>query len=308
MIRKLIKQKTAYTITLPIDWIRDNNLKNSDTIDITLENNSLIINTEKKPKLESISIDLKDVESTYVRIMIENPYLKGYDVIRVNYNNLKVFYKIQEIVSNLIGVEIVDQYKTYCKIAQTAAPTKDEFETILRRVFNIIKYTNNLILDDFNSGILNNLDKIDKQTKDVRRFLLFCKRTLHKISLVSRKEESFCHLLLERLILIQHNQNYLYSKICNELGSKKINVRKSILNNLEDTFDIFDVFIEMFYKKDLSNFKLINSHWNNIYFKKSQNLFINCNYEESVIIYHTMHLSKLIFLISQPAEVLVKIT
>jgi len=307
MKRKLISQKTAYTLTLPIEWVRENNLTNADEVDLSIENNSIIISTEKKSKLESTSIDLKDTDNAYIRIMIENPYLKGFDIIQLNYLNSRQFDIIQEVVSNLIGVEIVEQRKDHCKIAQTASPTKDEFETILRRVFNIIKYTNNLIIDDIENGVLNNLNKVDKQTNDVRRFLLFCTRTLHKLNLTSRKNESFYHLLLERLILIQHNQYYLYSKIYDKIGSKRLNISEKVIPNLKLSFEMFDIFTDMFYKKDFANFKKINKYWNKLYFNKTQELFINCNFEESVIIYHTMYLSKLIFLISQPGEVLVKL-
>lgn len=307
MKRKLIPQKTAYTITLPIDWIRENNLSNSDEVNLSVENNNLIISTEKKSKLNFISIDLKDTANAYSRIMIENPYLKGFDVIQLNYLNSLQLDIIQDVVSNLIGVEIVEQSKNYCKISQTARPTKDEFKTILRRVFNIIKYTNNLIVDDLDYGIFNNFSKIDKQTKDVRRFLLFCTRTLHKLNLTSRKDESFYHLLLERLILIQHNQYYLYFKIHTKIGSKRLNINQKVIINLKLSFEMFDIFKDMFFKKDFSNFKKINIYWNELYFNKTQELFLNCNFEESVIIYHTMYLSKLIFLISQPSEVLVKL-
>jgi len=307
MKRKLISQKTAYTLTLPIEWVRENNLTNADEVDLSIENNSLIISTEKKSKFESTSIDLKDTDNAYIRIMIENPYLKGFDIIQLNYSNSQQFDVIQEVVSNLIGVEIVEQRKDHCKIAQTAIPTKDEFETILRRVFNIIKYTNNLIIEDIENGVLNNLSKVDKQTKDVRRFLLFCTRTLHKLNLTLRKDESFYHLLLERLILIQHNQYYLYSKIYDKIGSKRLNISEKVITNLKLSFEMFDIFTDMFYKKDFTNFKKINKYWNDLYFNKTQELFINCNFEESVIIYHTMYLSKLIFLISQPGEVLVKL-
>ena len=43
MKRKIIKQKSAYTITLPIEWIRDNNLTGADEIEVTNQNNDLVI-------------------------------------------------------------------------------------------------------------------------------------------------------------------------------------------------------------------------------------------------------------------------
>lgn len=211
------------------------------------------------------------------------------------------------MVSNLIGIEIIDQNPTYCRISQTAQPTKEEFKTILRRIFNIIKYTNQVIIEDLTKSDFKNLDLIEKQTKDVRRFALFCTRTLHKIFLVERKEESFLHLLLERLILIQHNQLYLYQKIIDQLKNKKSNINLKTIKYLEEAFEMFDIFTEMFYKKDFSKFKIINKFWKEIYFNKTQELFKEKTIEEKIIIYHLMYLSKQIFLIAQPGEVLVSL-
>ena len=34
MKRRIIKQQTAYTLTLPINWIKDHNIKPKDEVDI----------------------------------------------------------------------------------------------------------------------------------------------------------------------------------------------------------------------------------------------------------------------------------
>jgi len=48
MRRRLIKQKTAYTITLPIKWIRDHNLGSQDELEVVEEKSGLLIKTEKR--------------------------------------------------------------------------------------------------------------------------------------------------------------------------------------------------------------------------------------------------------------------
>ena len=71
MHRKLIKQKTAYTITLPIEWIRENNLKAG----------------------EEINIESKDIKRCWPKHkfekLIQELLIKGYKVKKLKLNEVK---------------------------------------------------------------------------------------------------------------------------------------------------------------------------------------------------------------------------
>ena len=297
MKRRIIKQKTAYTLTLPISWIRDHNLEGKDEVEVEEEHDVLVIKTQKKSKTETIAIQLEQGTAEYYRIMVENLYLKGYDVLDITYKDEKAFQIIQQIVSNLIGFEVVNQAENSCVIAETAQSSPEQFTTLLNRCFNIITFTQDTIKQDLSTTTFPHFAKIDGLTKDARRFLLFCTRAIHKISITTRREESFLHLLLERLILIQHSHFHIYKKIH---ALKNLKIREKIKDLYSKTCEMFNIFKNMFYKKDLRYFVTINNYWDEIYFHEGHNLFEGCTKEESIIIYHSLYLSKLIFLISQP--------
>ena len=304
MKRKIIKQKTAYTLTLPISWIREHNINPKDEVEIEEDTDALVIRTEKKPHIEEITLTLEKGTTDYYRIMIENHYLKGYDIINLKFSDRKTFSTIQKIISNLIGFEILDQKENSCKIGATSLPSAEQFRTLLTRCFNIIYFTQNTVKEDIDKLSFPNLLEIETNSSDSRRFLLFCTRALHKISIVSRRNESFMHLLLERLILIEHNHYYLYQKISRIRNPK---VRKEVKGIYGKAIEMFNIFKEMFYKKDLKNFAIINKYWEDIYFMEGYKLFDKCTEEESIIIYHSMYLSKLVFLISQPNLVMLEV-
>ncbi len=304
MKRRIIKQQTAYTLTLPINWIRDHNIKPKDEVDIEEESDSLIVRTKKQLKTEEVSLSLEKSTFDYYRIMIENHYLKGYDVINVTFEDEKAFSIIQQTVSNLIGFEILDQKERFCKIGSTSLPSTEQFTTLLGRCFNILTFTQETIKEDLNKLTFQKLTEIEAQSDDVRRFLLFCERTLHKTSLTTRRDESFMHLLLERLNLIEHNYYYLYKKLS---SIKQFKIRTEVKELYNQATNMFNMFKEMFHRKDLKNFAEINTLWEKIYFKEGHKLMNNCNEEESIVLYHSMHLSKLIFLISQPNFIMLKI-
>ncbi|MFC2136438.1 AbrB/MazE/SpoVT family DNA-binding domain-containing protein [Bacteroidota bacterium] len=304
MKRRIIKQKTAYTLTLPVKWIREYNIQPKDEVELEEEQDSLVIRTEKRPKAEEISLTLEKSTSDYYRIMVENHYLRGYDIINIKFPEKKTFPIIQNAVSNLVGFEILEQKENSCKIGSTTPASAEQFKTLLNRCFNIITYTQDSVKEDIAKLSFPNLTEIEAQSNDARRFLLFCTRALHKTSIVSRRDESFMHLLLERLILIEHNHYYLYNKISK---IKSLKIREEVKEIYNKAIEMFNLFKEMFHKKDLKNFATINKYWEEIYFKEGHKLLTKCTEEESIIIYHSMHLSKLLFLISQPNLVTLKI-
>ena len=295
MRRKIIKQKTAYTMTLPIKWIREHNISEKGEIDIEEEGNSLILSTESKPNLKEIDIDLETSDEEYCRIMIENHYLKGYDKIKVKYHDETTISNIQDIVANLIGMEIVEQKENKCIISETATPTTEEFKTLFKRTLSILKYSLEIVENSIENNSYTKGKEIEKMTKDARRFLLFLTRTIHKTNIVDKDEQSFLHLLLERLILIQHNQYYIYKKLMNV---KTKNVKKEIKNIFKKAKSMFFQFTKQLAKEDVKLFSDISKEWKEIYFDHKQ--FVNCREEESIILYHSLHLSKLVFLVAQP--------
>lgn len=297
MRRKIIRQKSAYTVTLPIKWIRDHHLEGKAEVEVEEEADALIIRTEKKATLETASLTLEKSTPEYYRIMIENHYLKGFDMLNCKLTDAKAFPIIQKVVSNLIGFEVIEHKEGFCKIAATTQPSTEQFDTLLRRCFNIILYSQKIVQEDLARLSFHRLSEMQAQSDDARRFLLFCTRALHKGTITSRRDESFMHLLLERLILIEHDHYYLYTKISE---MKKLKVRQEVKEFYAKASHMFDLFKEMLYKKDLHNFSEINKDWEEMYFHQGQNLFTGCTKEESIVIYHAMHLSKLIFLIAQP--------
>ena len=89
MKRRIIQQKSAYTVTLPVDWARAHNINAKDEVEVQEEADTLVIRTEKKPKTEEINLKLEKSTPDYYRIMIENHYLKGYDKLNVTFEDKK---------------------------------------------------------------------------------------------------------------------------------------------------------------------------------------------------------------------------
>ena len=115
MRRKIISQKDSYTLTLPKQWIKNNSLKAGDEIDLSEDNNRIIIQASQiKKKVIELDLDLKDF-NTY-RSQIGDLYRQGFNEIKINFKEPKVLPKLQETVDSLFGSEIFDIKKDSCLI------------------------------------------------------------------------------------------------------------------------------------------------------------------------------------------------
>src|SRR3989344_4044926 len=82
MKRKIIKQGSgAYTITLPIDWIRQQKLSEDSELDLTVSGKSLLINSNTAPQGGSIALDVSNFPDRKINFSIVALYAKGVDEI-----------------------------------------------------------------------------------------------------------------------------------------------------------------------------------------------------------------------------------
>jgi len=304
MRRKIIKQKSAYTITLPISWVRENHLEKAGELDLVEEDVGLLILAKKRQAQTKSVLDLKKGIPHYYRILIENEYLRGTSEIMIRYDPPEAMRVIRETVSNLIGFEILDEGKGTCRVGQTAMPTPQEFRSILRRLLNVIDYARELILRDLRAQQFSNLGEITRLEDDTRRYSLFCRRVLHSQSVVSRTDESLWDLLLERLVITAYEHYFMYEKLSRETDRSRIS--EVVIKFYERASSMFVLFEKMFTIKDTSEFHKINDIWEEVYFRGGHSLSVRCNKKESIVVFHSISLVKMTWLICQPNTVLLK--
>ena len=108
--RKLVKQGAAtHMISLPSKWVKDNNLKKGDEVEVENLDKNLVISIEAPKKKTEISIKLSGLTETSIRTLITNTYRTGYDKITVELENSEQFKILKKIIETLlIGFEIIN--------------------------------------------------------------------------------------------------------------------------------------------------------------------------------------------------------
>lgn len=190
MERKLVKQgRNAITMTLPSEWIKQNNLSQNDSVQVNENNNELIVSTNynKKEKLEC-EINLKDCLRSYCYHVIQGKYIEGYDKIIINHNSPEL---IQQISKILIGFIVEEHSNTKTILKNLIVVPEENFEEIFRRTTQLfLKQARTLtkltkkeatyeqlkaeeyLLDDNLLYCLRYLKKYEKNSNSYKYFLL----------------------------------------------------------------------------------------------------------------------------------------
>ncbi len=138
MRRKIIRQgKSTLTLSLPATWVKTQQLKTGDEVDITIRDQTLLINAKPTTLSRTVHVDLRGLLTLHQRL-VASAYLTGADEIKVTYDNPAVSRRIQERVRDMIGMEIIAQDKESLTIKDVTGGTAESFDSLLRRVFYLL--------------------------------------------------------------------------------------------------------------------------------------------------------------------------
>ncbi len=227
MLRKLTtqgpKERSSYTITLPIEWVKKYSLEKSRQVDLSITWSALVIKPEGIEKTKA-TVDAKVLRHSLTRV-IQILYKKGVDEIKLINADTKQTTEIYDIISNrCIGYEIIEHKKDVLIIKDIAKEASENFETLLRRCFLLI---------------------IEMSKEQDKELIKKYDQNLNKL-----------HAYCLRLLMKQGHKDYelvtLYSKLCSLLENigddfsymllfgKRPN--KSIREYLETCYDLYYAF------------------------------------------------------------------
>ncbi len=303
MKRKLVKQGTAtMMISLPSKWIKANNLGKGDEINLEEKGKELIINTKEtlKQKKEAKIKITKDNQQD-IKNILTHLYRKGFDKIALEGLTPNLLKETRIITNSLLlGFEITERNSTKCIIENISEPIGQKYDVILKKIFLIIKETQDLIIKDFEKGRFTNMQEIEETKNQQDKFILFCRRLLIK--------EKFDNLLdwelLTFLMHIKHTYYYLYKYV----SKNKIKPDKEIIKLLINLKDYFVLFEDSYYNKNIKSIHKVNNLKKQYQFGKCLSLIEKAKGKETVVYSYIRELFRLIQIGTSPilAEIIEK--
>lgn len=217
-------------VSLPASWIRKRGLKKGDEVTLLEHQGDIVVST-KNAEVKRKEITIKNAED-YMNRLIDTPYLQGYDEILVSFKDPQVIRKILNRTEMLLGFEVVEQTGTTCTIRNVAQGAEEEFDTILRRIFLLVKTAAQdslRALETKDKEMLNSIAQLDKLC---HKYYLFSYRLLTKFGHKKREEIPGLYLTIYSLEQVSDHLAYLCEHFADNKRQNSIKAYKSVVETI----------------------------------------------------------------------------
>lgn len=246
MRRKLVKQGVAtMMVSLPSTWVKEQRLKKGDEVEISEADGGLMISS-KKGELALKKEVYIPTPNEYKNRLIDVPYMQGYDEIVVRFDDAAVMELIIKETERLLGVEVVSQTETSCTIKNVAEALEQEFETILRRLFLLVKSMAEDSLAAAKAKDYQRLKNVGDLEKMCHKYALFCMRIMNKYGY---KDSKIAHFVFYTAYALEQISDH-YEDICLHIIEKKEKIDPKTLAFFKDIVILTDLYYQAFYKKE----------------------------------------------------------
>tara|TARA_Y100000310_G_scaffold345701_1_gene468492 strand:- start:1825 stop:2754 length:930 start_codon:yes stop_codon:yes gene_type:complete len=165
MGRKVIQlNPTTLAITLPKKWTKDYNVTKGNEVSVEEDESGNLMLRTSKPLFNKTEIALttKDIEQpkkishNAVRTILVNALRKGYHEINVTFDTPSIMKSINEVVSEVLGYEIVEQTNTNCTIKNIVTITDTNIDKFFIKFQHMAKHLGKLVYNELKENTPNN--------------------------------------------------------------------------------------------------------------------------------------------------------
>jgi len=182
MKRKVIKQgNQAFTLTLPIDWVRKNKVDKNLELDVKEEGKSLLINSSGEVEGGRVKLDLSGQNTRVIFIHVSSLYAKGIDEIEI-ISKEDISQKLIKAAANTIGYAVVLQEKERYIIKDISGGKYPDIEEIFKRVFQMILMFYEACMNDVFGEEKETADNLKLRDREINKFCLYLQRAINKMS------------------------------------------------------------------------------------------------------------------------------
>jgi len=205
MKRKVVQHgPSTLIISLPSNWIKQNNVKSGDELDVKEQDKTLVIESSGSISIKSMTQNISLLEPFLVKTFLARIYQKGYDRAYLVHNDPLLLKRIQEKTLELIGYEIIEQNNKYCLIQSISSHIELDFDNSLRKAFNITRQMLEIAMNAYeekNDSALEGLQMIDLE---VNRLCYFCLRQINKEQNIGTEQTQQSHILYSIIESLEH--------------------------------------------------------------------------------------------------------
>lgn len=179
MKRRIIKQANqAYTITLPVEWVRKHKLEAGSELDLSISEKSLIISTSSEVEVKSITLNIDKWQGRNIRNHILALYAGGIDEIKIN-SDQDISREITAALNNVIGFALVSR-ENNLYIIKDLNSRYQHLDEIFKRVFQMVLLFYDSAIKDIFGEEIEELESLKLRDIEVNKFCLYLERAINK--------------------------------------------------------------------------------------------------------------------------------
>ncbi len=296
MRRKLIQHgMSSLTITLPRKWIKNNNLKKSDEIELDESNGKLIIATKKHYESKKIAVDISNAKPM-IRKIIGATFKSGYDEVNIRFSSFSELKAVQDLMrEQFSGFEIIKQTKNSILIKNVSQSNFGEFNNMLRRFFYIMNHTASEVSGAIGKNDLAWLKNTTLMKIESDKCADYCRRAINMGFETEFKRIGPLYTIIEQLEKVVDR----YRDLADHIASKNIKASNKIKSFIKKLADFQELFRNLFYKYEQN--KMVEFGKKKVSLQKElDKISENCSKKEMKIITLLDRILNLIFDLNGP--------
>jgi|GEM_PF-2041365 len=205
MKRKVVQHgPSTLIISLPSGWIKKNNVKSGDELDVGEQDKTLVIASNINTSIKSITQNISSLDPFLVKTFLARIYQKGYDLAYLIHNDPILLKKIQEKTLELIGYEIIEQNNKYCLIQSISSHIELDFDNSLRKAFSTAKQMLEIAMKAYKEKNISVLESLSIIDLEVNRLCYFCLRQINKAQHIGTEQMQQSHILYSVIESLEH--------------------------------------------------------------------------------------------------------
>lgn len=197
MKRKLVWQgNSSATLTLPINWVREQGLGEGAEIEVVPSGEHLIIGAKKNKTIRKISLELKTPVGSAVKKLIANLYRVGYDEIELTLPDKETEQHVQSCLwKELVGFESVKLSEKVILLKDIADLDPECFPMMFKKSFLLLLAFGREVLSHLKEKDSKSLEQAILRDLEINKITNLCRRLLHKKMNDRRKMITFASML-----------------------------------------------------------------------------------------------------------------
>lgn len=271
-------------VSLPSKWAKKFKLKKGDEVEVSESGDVLCLSSDKETISGESILDVSDVKSQrhIAHHFVPAYYRAGIDAINLRFNQPLDLARLKEfLLKGTVGFEIIRQGEKSLFVKSVTKGIDDEFDSVLRRTFLLIKSLQAESLDLIKKKDFEGLKNVMHYDDTVNRLTNICQRSLSK-GYTGYEKKTFIHYIVCELEKISDEYNWMFSYF---KAGRNVALGKEFLGIYNRANELFSSYYEVFYKPDLNKIANLYDEVDDLV-KRSTKLIKNSKSKEEIIALH----------------------